>query len=709
MRKIAVLDQQTIDKIAAGEVVERPSSIVKELVENAIDAGATAVTVEITDGGKKMIRITDNGGGMERDQVPLAFLRHATSKIEKVEDLEHIASLGFRGEALSSIAAVAQVELITKTPSALSGVRYVINGGVQESLEDMGAPEGTTFLVRNLFYNTPARSKFLKSDTTEGNYVSTLMEQLALSHPEISFKYIQNKQVKLHTSGNYNIKDVIYNIYGRDITKALLEVSYENDFMKIEGFVGKPEISRGNRTFENYYINGRFVKNMIIAKGIEDAYKGFLMQHKFPFVSLHIQMEGNDLDVNVHPSKMEVRFARGTEVYDAVYETVHKALTTREMIQTVPFGKEEPVKKLSSVVKPGDVPEPFETRRRAEMPEYRTQVANTVNRTSNVSIKGNDRTVSAPGTAMDKKQISSYSTLPRGTITMAEQTVREQKIYQTKDPFTKAEEKLFEGTINDKNIHEKQPDAMQVNMSQKATVSVNKNVVDSNENAETCDESAERVQEVEKQQKTQQLELFEEKLLAPESRSRHQLIGQIFDTYWLVQFEDKFFIIDQHAAHEKVYYERFVKRFREQTVESQYLSPPLIVSLNLQEEALLKANRKYFEDFGFEIEPFGGKEYCINAVPANLYGLTEEELFLEMLDNLASEKDKDPLGIFASRLATMACKAAVKGNHQMSDREANALIDELLTLENPYHCPHGRPTIISMTKTELEKKFKRIV
>lgn len=681
MRKIAVLDQQTIDKIAAGEVVERPSSIVKELVENAIDAGATAVTVEITDGGKKMIRITDNGGGMERDQVPLAFLRHATSKIEKVEDLEHIASLGFRGEALSSIAAVAQVELITKTPSALSGVRYVINGGVQESLEDMGAPEGTTFLVRNLFYNTPARSKFLKSDTTEGNYVSTLMEQLALSHPEISFKYIQNKQVKLHTSGNYNVKDVIYNIYGRDITKALLEVSYENDFMKIEGFVGKPEISRGNRTFENYYINGRFVKNRIIAKGIEDAYKGFLMQHKFPFVSLHIQMEGNDLDVNVHPSKMEVRFARGTEVYDAVYETVHKALTTREMIQTVPFGKEEPVKKLSSVVKPGDVPEPFEMKRRAEMPEYRTQVANTVNRTSNVSIKGNDRTVSAPDTAMDKKQFSSYSTLPRGTITMAEQAVREQKIYQTKDPFTKAEEKLFEGTINDKNIHEKQPDAMQVNMSQ----------------------------EVEKQQKPQQLELFKEKLLAPESRSRHQLIGQIFDTYWLVQFEDKFFIIDQHAAHEKVYYERFVKRFREQTVESQYLSPPLIVSLNLQEEALLKANRKYFEDFGFEIEPFGGKEYCINAVPANLYGLTEEELFLEMLDNLASEKDKDPLGIFASRLATMACKAAVKGNHQMSDREANALIDELLTLENPYHCPHGRPTIISMTKTELEKKFKRIV
>ena len=718
MRKIAVLDQQTIDKIAAGEVVERPSSIVKELVENAIDAGATAVTVEITDGGKKMIRITDNGGGMEKDQVPLAFLRHATSKIEKVEDLETIASLGFRGEALSSIAAVAQVELITKTPSALSGVRYVINGGVEESLEDMGAPEGTTFLVRNLFYNTPARSKFLKADATEAGYVATLMEQLALSHPEISFKYIQNKQVKLHTSGNYNVKDVIYNIYGRDIAKALLQVSYENDFMKIEGFVGKPEISRGNRNFENYYINGRFIRNRIISKGIEDAYKGFMMQHKFPFVSLHIQMEGNDLDVNVHPRKMEVRFARGTEVYDAVYETVRKALTTREMIQTVPFGKEETsgtTSAASSAVRPGDVPEPFETRRRAEMPEYQPQ-------TKKEMPFINNRTVNSQSTQTvnEERKISSYTGLPRGTITMAEQAVREQRIYETKAPFTKAEEQLFEGTLKEKNESSQSEELISNRLQEK-----NDNQA-FNADADTKQEFKEKLNEKEQtsvnvnteekapeslrqEEKPKQLELFEEKLLAPESRSRHQLIGQIFDTYWLVQFEDRFFIIDQHAAHEKVYYERFVKRFREQMIESQYLSPPLIVSLNLQEEAALEANRKYFEDFGFSIEPFGGKEYCINAVPTNLYGLEEEELFLEMLDHLTTDKDKDPLGIFASRLATMACKAAVKGNHQMSSQEADKLIDELLTLENPYHCPHGRPTIISMTKTELEKKFKRIV
>ena len=351
MRKIAVLDQNTIDKIAAGEVVERPSSVVKELVENAIDAGATAVTVEITDGGKKLIRITDNGSGMEAEQIPLAFLRHATSKIEKVEDLEHIASLGFRGEALSSIAAVSQVELITKTPSAVSGSRYVIEGGQEHSLEELGAPEGTTFLIRNLFYNTPARSKFLKSDMTEANYIHTLMEQLALSHPEISFKYIQNKQVKLHTSGNYSVKDVIYSVYGREIAKALLEVSQENSFMKIEGFVGKPEIARGNRSFENYYINGRYVKNNIITKAIENAYRGFLMQHKFPFVSLRMEMEGNDLDVNVHPAKREVRFAREQEVYDTVYDTVRAALTRREMIPKVSvdssFAKEEKEEKVS--------------------------------------------------------------------------------------------------------------------------------------------------------------------------------------------------------------------------------------------------------------------------------------------------------------------------------------------------------------------------
>lgn len=737
MRKIAVLDKHTIDKIAAGEVVERPSSVVKELVENSIDAGATAVTVEITDGGKKLIRITDNGGGIEAAQVPTAFLSHATSKIEKVEDLENIASLGFRGEALSSIAAVSQVELITKTPSAISGVRYVIEGGVEQSLEEMGAPDGTTFLVRNLFYNTPARSKFLKSDSSEANYIGTMMEQLALSHPEISFKYIQNKQVKLHTSGNYNVKDVIYNVYGRDMAKALLEVSYENDFMKIEGYAGKPEVSRGNRSFENYYVNGRFVKNNIITKAIEDAYKGFVMQHKFPFVSLQIQMTGNDLDVNVHPRKLEVRFARGAEVYDAIYEAVHNALLHRELIPVVPVGKEERESKVTAVSR-GAVPEPFEKSRRMEL--HYKGVAESTGR-SNVGNNESCYSQTAEKTALIEKTVLTGKTAPTGKIMssgslvncsgcQASSVLREQAVYQAK-PFSKEEEALFAGTLKEAAEADKRADEKaEEKAEEKAYKSADEKAAEDNISAEgmnEADNQAETAGSVnyeipDKSEPGQsdpgseypsvggkQLELFQEKLLAPESRSRHKLIGQLFDTYWLVEFENQFYIIDQHAAHEKVNYERFVKRFKEQSIESQYLNPPLVVTLNMDEQAKLKANEEYFRKYGFEIEPFGGREYCISAVPTNLYGFHEEELFLEMLDNLGGEGAKDAFDLFTARLATMACKSAVKGNHQMSALEADKLIDELLTLDNPYNCPHGRPTIIAMTKTEIEKKFKRIV
>ena len=677
MRKIAVLDQNTIDKIAAGEVVERPSSVVKELVENAIDAGATAITVEITDGGKKLIRITDNGSGMEAEQVPLAFLRHATSKIEKVEDLTHIASLGFRGEALSSIAAVSQVELITKTPSAISGTRYVIEGGQEQSLEEMGAPEGTTFLIRNLFYNTPARSKFLKSDMTEAGYINTLMEQLALSHPEISFKYIQNRQVKLSSSGNYSVKDVIYSVYGREIAKALLDVSYENDFMKIEGFVGKPEISRGNRTFENYYINGRYVKNKIITKAIEDGYKGFVMQHKFPFVSLRIEMDGNDLDVNVHPAKREVRFARETEVYTAIYETVRKAVTQRELIPQVSVGKEEPASRMErpGTGNIGNVPEPFETKRRQAMYGKLQE---------NPSYLSSDQSkISAPQTFTREEEEMFAGTLKGAVsaVSASGHTV-ETASNAVLDAMTKVTGFDHTETDNNMNFHAQ---------------------------TETAPGSVSESPKSEQSAPPKQLELFEEKLLAPESRSRHKLIGQLFDTYWLVQFENNFYIIDQHAAHEKVYYERFVKLFKSQEIQSQYLSPPLIVSLSLEEESLLKANEQYFRDFGFDIEPFGGREYSISAVPSLLLGMTEEELFLEMLDHLTADGSKDAFELFTAKLATMACKAAVKGNHAMSPQEADKLIDELLTLDNPYNCPHGRPTIISMTKTEIEKKFKRIV
>ena len=670
MNDIQVLDKNTIDKIAAGEVVERPSSVVKELVENAIDAGATAVTVEITDGGRKLIRITDNGAGIDAGQVPAAFLRHATSKIRKVEDLEHIASLGFRGEALSSIAAVAQVELITKTTTAMAGTRYLINGGVEERIEETGAPDGTTFLVRNLFYNTPARAKFLKSDTTEAGYISTLMEQLAMSHPEISFKYIQNRQVRLHTSGNYSPKEVIYSIYGRDIARSLIEVSCSTDFMEIKGFVGKPEIARGNRTFENYYINGRFVRDKIIAKAIEDGYKGFLMQHKFPFVSLNIEMKGNELDVNVHPSKMEVRFARGPEVYDAICRMVQDALSGRSLIPTVQAGKDERISVKTFREKPAAVPEPFEVRRlRESRPQSFAQAR--AQRPVSGDISGNESMLKSSGA------------------------------------LTGAEERLFTGTLNSSS-----PEQDEIKSAQEETASVpdeTKSVQDETNTLPDEQSSApEAVTPPQREAKPEQLSLFSESFLKPESRSRIRVIGQLFETYWLTEYDNSFFIIDQHAAHEKVYYERFLKKFRERTIESQNLCPPMIVTLSMEEEQVLLANQERFLEAGFEVEPFGGREYAVRTVPTELYRMTEQELFKEMLDSL-SDLSGNIEEIFSSRLATMACKAAVKGNNRLSVSEAEALIDEMMKLENPYHCPHGRPTVIEMTKQELEHKFKRIV
>lgn len=631
-RQISVLDQNTIDKIAAGEVVERPASVVKELVENAIDAGASAVTVEIKEGGISFIRITDNGSGIEKEQVPLAFLRHATSKIQGVDDLLRISSLGFRGEALSSIAAVSQVELITKPHEQLIGVRYLIEGGQEKGMEEIGAPDGTTFLIRNLFYNTPARAKFLKTPTTEAGYISSFIEQLALSHPHISFKYMQNGQTKLHTSGNNNLKEVIYQIYGRDITKELIEIHTSDasgDF-QIHGFIGKPVISRGNRNFENYYVNGRYVKSKIIMKAIEDAYHTFMMQHKYPFTSLYLTINGEDVDINVHPTKMEVRFSHQEQVYKNVYQAVLDGLSHRELIPEVTI-KEPDLKSEKDTLpnkprQPIHTPEPFENKRR-----------------------------------------------------ILEQT---QKIPVQETPIPKA-------PIRETPVYHKS--AKKDNTPQEKVPVINEDPQKKTE------------------QKPEQMKLFDGILLSPDAKKHHKIIGQVFDTYWLVQMEDKLYIIDQHAAHEKVLYERIVKEMKDRKVTSQLLSPPLIISLNLQECDKLNTYMHVFTSLGFEIEVFGGQEYSIRAVPQNLYGLTQEDFFIEILDQLEETPIAKAPDVLSDRMATMACKAAVKGNQKLSSQEAIALIDELLTLDNPYNCPHGRPTIISMTKYELEKKFKRIV
>ncbi len=668
-RKIAVLDKDTIDKIAAGEVVERPSSVVKELVENAIDAGATAITVEIKEGGISFLRITDNGKGIEKSQIPMAFLRHATSKIKKAEDLEEIASLGFRGEALSSIAAVSQVELISKTPYAITGARYVIEGGEEKSMEDVGAPEGTTILVRDLFYNVPARKKFLKTAATEAGYISGRMEQMALSHPEVAIKYMANGQLKLNTSGNGQMKDVIYKIYGRDIAKQLLPVSWENEFLKITGYLGKPAVCRGNRGFENYFINGRYVKDKIITRALEDGFHGYIMQHKYPFAVLQMEMDGSGLDVNVHPSKLEVRFSRGEEVYQAVCDAVKEALGKKELILEVTLDKKKSKKTAAPGEKKENVPEPFETKRRMSY--------------QNIEMPG-------PGEIRE---------------TMPEPYELDTRRKKELPPEPDASESAGPGAPKEETnlLFEQSLNPAQAQNPKQAQNPLPAQSQPENSNAEPP------VKEAPASDAGSQMELFARELLTEEARSRHILIGQIFKTYWLVEYEDNFFIIDQHAAHERVLYEKFKKSFREKEIDSQYLSPPLILTVDIKEELLLLEHMRLFHKMGFEIEPFGSREYSVHAVPANLCGLDGKALFTELLDSLEREKVGQDLEIFTDRLADMACKAAVKGGDELSRQEADRLIDELLTLENPYHCPHGRPTIISMSRTELERKFKRIV
>ena len=865
MATIAVLDQNTIDKIAAGEVVERPASVVKELVENAMDAGATAITVEIRDGGISLVRITDNGSGIPAEQVPLAFLRHATSKIRSVEELVQIASLGFRGEALSSISAVAQIEMITKTPDALTGTRYVIEGGAEKANEEVGAPTGTTFLVRNLFYNTPARQKFLKTPVTEANAVTSVVEQLALSHPGISFKYMVNSQVKLHTSGNRNLKELVYNIYGRDIARELIEIHSESPLMTIDGFIGKPVISRGeevgaptgttflvrnlfyntparqkflktpvteanavtsvveqlalshpgisfkymvnsqvklhtsgnrnlkelvyniygrdiarelieihsesplmtidgfigkpvisrgNRNFENYYVNGRYVRSKLLARAIEDGYQTSMMQHKYPFTLFYVQMDGEAVDVNVHPTKMELRFSHQEEIYRQMRDMISGALNHREQIVNVSLSSdrerkaEEKAARKEQIV----VPEPFEQKRQVKegfarqslpvepvssqsrrMPIFpeverngyraaKTYVpvqqmtgmtreeeelfepgAGNVPKTADHSVQTEKTAVLSSAETAAEMPMQKETALPQTSQTF---------LKQTETPNRMAESQQAAARNKDVKAWDQQESS---NAEQEVTNPAGSSSVEAIQHPQepetvpqTPSMPEERSSASASSEPEGQMQLFDEQFLTPEAEKSHRIIGQVFDTYWLIQYGENLYIIDQHAAHEKVLFERMMKNYREKNVTSQMVSPPLIVSLTPQEADLVTRYMDVFQSFGYEISPFGGKDYAINAVPHNLYGIATEELFIEILDNLEEVREK-PLEILKDRLATMSCKAAVKGNNHLSYAEAEQLIAELLTLEDPYHCPHGRPTIISLSKRELEKKFKRIV
>lgn len=685
MAVIHLLSQNTIDQIAAGEVVERPRSVVKELTENAIDAGATAISVEIKEGGISLIRVTDNGSGIEKSEIRKAFLRHATSKIEDAQDLPHIHSLGFRGEALSSICAVSQMELITKTQEDFTGVHYQIEGGVECEFSEIGAPKGTTFLVRNLFYNVPARRKFLKQPQTEGSYVADLMEHLALSHPDISIKFIMNGQVRFQTSGNNQLKEVIYRIYGKEVTDHLIDFSLNGKSVRVRGFLGKPEQNRSNRNFEIFFVNGRYVHNEVLQKAVEEGYKQYLMQHKFPFCVLHFEFQPEDIDVNVHPAKMEIRLQHGVEVYTEIASAIRDRLHEIELIPDVRLTEE---KEQTPQIK--QAPEPFEVNR-TRMERIQEPVAeyarNQRQSGEQVVVRTDDTRENAVGKdSIENGTGSVHTSLDAGQE--AGFTGMQYEISRQQPEMVSEEETPYQAKLSVQKILGDHP----VN----ATGSdLHHNII----------KSAEHILV----EKPVQLDLFEENFVDVKSRESYQILGQIFDTYWLIAFKDKLFIMDQHAAHEKVKYERLVKELKNKTVTSQQITPPVVLHLDSREEQALLSYRDYFASLGFEIEEFGTGSVAIRSMPVDLYGCKEMEFFQEVLDELCENPMKDQPDVILNKLASMACKAAVKGNNSLTFEEVSALLDEMLTLDNPYHCPHGRPTIISMSKYEIEKKFKRIV
>ena len=692
---IKVLDQNTINKIAAGEVIEKPSSVIKELVENSIDSGATAVTVEVKGGGLSFLRVTDNGAGIKKDEVKLAFLRHATSKLVTVEDLLSISSLGFRGEALASIAAVAQVEMITKTADDVTGLRYQIHGGKEISSEEIGAPGGTTIIVRNLFYNTPARKKFMKTDATETSYIYDLMCRICMSHPEISFKFITNGTDKLFTSGNGKLRDIIYHIYGRDITSNLLEINAENDYMKISGYIARPCISRGNRSFEGYYVNHRYIKSAVLTKAIEDAFRTFVMIHKFPFTEINFQVRPDLLDVNVHPTKMELKFANSQDIYSFTYNAIRETLLFKELIPDVAPGK-DPKPETFKQRDVGKAPEAFENKRREAI------------------VRAEERTV--PQSQPEQLCPAEPQTLPqpvRPVIEIIDETsssnnkgsdvIDNNKTEKPAGNYIYADRNndLERAIVQNRNVVNESP---AYTASAPARPSVTAATQDSTVSAAS---DAAYIEEAGK--KYVQQDMFQEKFLTKEARAKHRLIGQLFKTYWLIEYDGKFFIMDQHAAHEKVKYEELMENYKNKKIYSQYLMPPAVVTLSAAEIEFLHENMEMFEALGYQIENFGGREFKLNAVPDNLFGLDGRELFIDFISDASSSAKKVTIDTFIHKLSTMACKAAIKGNTEISFKEADALIDQLLKLENPYTCPHGRPTVISMTEAEIEKKFKRIV
>lgn len=636
MSQVIKLDRLTINQIAAGEVIEKPHSVVKELVENAIDAEATSITIEIKEGGFSFIRVTDDGSGIAKEDIKQVFLRHTTSKIRNLEDLQVTTSLGFRGEALASIVAVSRVELITRTADQMTGWRYVVEGHQEKSFEEIGCPIGTTIIIKDLFYNTPARKKFLKSAKTESSYVTDYVQRIALGHRQVGFKYVANQQTKLHTKAGNSLEEAILYVFGKAVASQLIPVNYQTEQVQIDGYVGQPVLSRGNRSYEIYFINGRYIKSKWIGQGIEEAMKGYLMHHQFPFAVLLLTMNPQKIDVNIHPTKMDVRFDNDYLVQQLVCQGIQQSLKQDEPIPEARKSDNkldyQPLDSKMNPVKK-HLPEPFEKKRQADL-SNRQNV--------NQMVKGSD----------SQEKMAMPPPLSAETRQSAKKKMTTEKNLLIKE---KMESYGRSPTVGS------------------------------------------------------QLDLIERRFIDAASLKSHRIIGQLFETYWLVEFEKNLYIIDQHAAHEKVYYERFVEQINQHKIATQQLLTPIIVDLAAKDYQTYEKYQSFFSRLGFEIEPFGPHALQIRGVPYLFNGTIDNSQFMVILDQLDDGLLHKPADVVDHQLATMGCKAAIKGNHRLSKREYQQLIEDLLELKDPYHCPHGRPTMIKMSRYDIEKKIKRII
>ncbi|MEE1013118.1 MAG: DNA mismatch repair endonuclease MutL [Clostridia bacterium] len=637
MAKIQVLSQAVADKIAAGEVAERPSAVVKELVENAIDAGASKIDVEIKKGGVGYIRVTDNGSGIPADQVETAFLRHATSKLTEIEDLYRIGTMGFRGEALASICAVAEVEVITKTADAEEGVYLTMTHGVPAAKEPIACPDGTTMVVKNLFANIPARMKFLKKDSTEAGYVADLLGRIALSRPDIAFSYTCDGKEIFATSGDGKLENVILQIYGLDHAKALLPVDYTEDHIHISGVVGKPQLSRGNRTRQTLFVNGRYVKNHVVAKVAEEAFRNTVMVGKFPFFVIRITLPAELVDVNVHPAKTEVKFANEKQIYDVAYHAVRNAIYAVE-----------PQKTVEETTKPKT--------QQGEMPKSKAPERPVTPRQEPMRVT--------------PKLVREYM---ESTIPKERQAVAFFREEPQKSPETVLEELLEEAAEKNKGINDKIDNIIEETPSQP------------------------------------QQEVMEEVVLSQIPRAELKVVGQVFDTYIVCQMGEEMFLIDQHAAHERMRFESLKESYLKQENFSQMLLSPMVLNLDHQEKQTVMEHLPRFLRFGFEIEDFGANAVIVHGSPIAGDEVVIRDLILELSDAMEAQT-KRPVADFEERALDMiSCKGAIKANKRLSYAEMQDLAQKVLDMEEERvaTCPHGRPIRISFTKTEIEKLFKR--